>query len=122
MAMNNTILSNAMKPELEKDLNDLFAEMEQRATTPQNAEDRNPMEQPEFVDRMSKIIADVVAEKVVEHIQSFAEVRVNEITGLVETFAAGVGKNNGSLTSVSGGPVSGSVRLGSTSTGTGTIS
>lgn len=99
--MNNTILSNAMKPELEKDLNDLFAEMEQRSTTPQNAEDRDPMEQPEFVDRMSKIIADVVAEKVVEHIQSFA-------IATVTTTVVG--------TSATGGPVTG------TGTGTGTVS
>ena len=77
MAMDNVTLAGEIQPELEKDLLELFDEMRRRALEPRDdPAKRNPMEEEEMVNRMSTIIADIVAEKVVEHIQDFAEVAV----------------------------------------------
>jgi acyl-CoA hydrolase len=102
MAMNSQTLSNVMKPSLEQKLNVLFDEMEERSTTPENAEERNPMEQPEFVDKMSKIIADEVSDKIIEHIKNFATVNTSVTTTIVGTSPSGPVTGTGTGTGIGG--------------------
>ena len=110
MALDSSQLADDIRTALTDEiLNDMLPQYEsdiQNASPPWEAQKVKE----EFWKRLIERIADVVADKVVQHIKDDAEVYLDPPIQTIEVYAAGVGTNGGTLQTPTGGPVNGEVK------------